>query len=256
MWPSLWRRPVPCNSPGRDTLWTPPRRQRDPCVAARGTPHDATGSGCLPNVGYWPRLVTIAVLDLGGVLCQQREGPGVRAAGQSSPLTPTPPFQAPPSPSFRASRGPKQRQRRLGSGPPTPLCAPLTPHAPVECPRRGEGLSYLGVRRLGGVPACEGRVVRVVARVQGSDRVLGPTSAPLHLVGCGRRGDRRRFPHAWGEHLARCLVLAAVLPDRLCLPLSLGGGKPGGSLDFLWSCRFLTPPTRPFPPPPLSLYHG
>lgn len=45
------------------TLWTLPRRQRDPCVAARGTPHDATRSGCLPNVGYWPRLVTIAVLD-------------------------------------------------------------------------------------------------------------------------------------------------------------------------------------------------
>lgn len=153
MWPSLWRRPVPCNSPGRDTLWTPPRRQRDPCVAARGTPHDATGSGCLPNVGYWPRLVTIAVLDLGGVLCQQREGPGVRAVGQSSPLTPTPPFQAPPPPqAFVPAAVPSNASAAQARAHP-PLCARPSRHTRLWSVHAGGRVSHIW--GCGGWAACQ-----------------------------------------------------------------------------------------------------
>lgn len=177
----------------------------------------------------------------------------MRAASQSSPLTPTPPFQAPP-PSFPASRGPKQRQRRPGSGPPTPPCGPLTPHAPVECPRRGEGLSYLGVRRLSGVPACEGRGVRVVARVCRGATVysaLHPLPCTLLVVDVPVPVAGFLTPLVQASRLLPGVGgLSAVVLDRLCLPLSLGRGKPGGSLDFSLSCRFLTPPTRPLPPLP------
>lgn len=166
MWPSLWRRPVPCNSPGRDTLWTPPRRQRDPCVAARGTPHDATGSGCLPNVGYWPRLVTIAVLDLGGVLCQQREGPGVRAAGQSSPLTPTPPFQAPPPPPKLSC------QPRSQATPAPPRLGPTHPSVRAPHATRACGVSTQGGGSLifGGAAAGRRASVRGPRRACGGPR--------------------------------------------------------------------------------------
>lgn len=148
-----------------------------------------------------------------------------------SQATPAPPWLGPTHPSVRAPHATRAcGVSTQGGGSLIFGGAAAGRRASVRRPRRACGGPCAGER------PCTRPYTRSPAPCWlWTSRCPSPVSSPLVQAS-------RLLPGVGG--------LSAVLPDRLCLPLSLGRGKPGGSPFFLWSCRFLTPPTRPSPPPP------